>query len=248
MAHSESAEQRRKRPRSEPPMEAELRHEPKATIDLKQPRSNNATRSLATGSSAPSKKQKSEPELESDLLAEAYKPVAGVTIIETEHAERRKATAAAWVELLPKLVYPLMRWMWDKGRDQGTFVENCPCTQQQRDVKVISFTCVLRVSWLSVQLLMKRGLAISKVTITFCKHHPPAASLIRIGAFSSTPVRPPMWAFDIILLEYMSKQFAYGTPDISAWCNATSSFLSGQGVEKVPSAVRRSSSFGQVLK
>jgi hypothetical protein len=76
------------------------------------------------------------------------------------------------------------------------------------------------------------------VRISFCEHSPPAVSLVRLGAFSSTPIRPPAWAFDIVLLEYMSKQFAYGTPDVTAWCNATCSFLSSQGVEKVPTPVR----------
>ena len=144
MVHSESAGQKKKffLGESELP-KAELEHEPKATMDLKQPRFNNPTPSLARCSSAQSKKQKKESELELDLFTDAYEPVAHLTIIETEHAERRKATAAAWLELLPKLVYPLMQWMSDKGREQDAFMEGCSCNLQQRDVKVISFTCVL---------------------------------------------------------------------------------------------------------
>ena len=85
-------------------------------MDLKLPRFNNPARSLAACSSARPLKQKKEPELQLGMPADAYEPVASLTIIETEHAERRKATAAAWVELLPKLVYPLMRWMQEIGR------------------------------------------------------------------------------------------------------------------------------------
>lgn len=102
------------------------------------------------------------------------------------------------------------------------------------------YRLLVRFSPLTWMLCLLRDdyLAISNVRISFCEHSPPAVSLVQLGAFSSTPIRPPAWAFDIVLLEYMSKQFAYGTPDVTAWCNATCSFLSSQGVEKVPTPVR----------
>jgi hypothetical protein len=139
-----------------------------------------------------------------------------------------------------------MQWTCTRGREQIMPTQTCSCTQRERDVKVISFTSAFPFLAF-IPLLMIWVLAILQVRIAFCEHHPPAASLVKIGAFSSTPIKPPMWAFDITLLEYMSKQFAYGTPDISAWCNATSSFLSSQGVEKVPSPVRHSSLYGLSL-
>jgi hypothetical protein len=116
------------------------------------------------------------------------------------------------------------------------------CSAQEKCEGYLFYWYVLMVHLPDPQL-MGRFLAISEVQISFCEHNPPGVSLVNMGAFSSTPVRPPKWAFDIQLLEYMSKQFAYGTPDISAWCHATSSFLSSRGVEKVPSPVRHSHSF-----
>lgn len=92
---------------------------------------------------------------------------------------------------------------------------------------------------LSLRSSVDKGvLAISDEAIEYCEHLPPAVVLLRIGAFASTPVRSPKWGFDIKFLEFMSKQFSFGTPDVTAWCNATSSFLSSQGIEKVPSPVR----------
>jgi hypothetical protein len=158
-------------------------------------------------------------------------------IIETKHAWRRKATATAWAELLPKLVYPLMEWLCHEGGEQSKSPWSCSCPKWEKEVKVVSFTSAFHHS-ISHLYLMELASAISKVKITYCQHQPPAVSLVKLGAFSSTPIRPPAWAFDIMLLEYMSKQFAYGTPDISAWCNATTSFLSSRGVEKVPTPVR----------
>jgi hypothetical protein len=168
--------------------------------------------------------------------ASLYEPFPRPIIIETEHAERRRATAAAWAELLPRLVYPLMQWKHNKGRETSSWKQTCPCAQKEKVVNVISFTCMFTIEpW--ILRPDPWNLAISELRIAFCQHSPPAVSLVRMGAFSSTPIKPPMWAFDIVLLEYMSQHFAYGTPDVTAWCNATSSFLSGEGVEKVPSPV-----------
>jgi hypothetical protein len=71
-----------------------------------------------------------------------------------------------------------------------------------------------------------------------CKCKSPAAALIDLGCFSSTPTRAPAWAFDLSLLECASLQFLYGTPSISAWCNATCAFLLGRRVKGVPTSVR----------
>jgi len=173
--------------------------------------------------------------------SQLYKSIGGSIIIESEHAQHRKATAAAWAELLPKLVYPLMKWMAGE-REAPRSRLNCNCTRQERKVNVISFACKIFSSPSSTlqPLFDKWVLAISQVSVSHCKHLPPSVALLRIGAFSSTPVRPPKWAFSIKLLDFMSKQFTFGTPDVTAWCNATSSFLSSEGIEKVPSPVRQS--------
>lgn len=81
-------------------------------------------------------------------------------------------------------------------------------------------------------------LAIKRVSISYCSTcTPPAVALLHMGAFASTPTRPPKWAFDINLLEYMSMQFLFGVPNMMAWCNATSAFLQSCGAAAVPSPV-----------
>ena len=76
------------------------------------------------------------------------------------------------------------------------------------------------------------------MSISYCNTcTPPALAILRIGAFSSTPIRPPKWAFDINLLEHLSLQFVYGVPNMTAWCNATVAFLQGLRVDVVPSPV-----------
>ena len=60
-------------------------------------------------------------------------------IVETEHAGRRQATAAAWAKLLPELVYPLMEWMRDQGgRSKPSSL--CSCVKKEKELRVISFT------------------------------------------------------------------------------------------------------------
>lgn len=60
---------------------------------------------------------------------------------------------------------------------------------------------------------------------------------MRYGAFTSTPVNPPKWAFDLRYLACVREQFLAGIPNHSAWCAATVTFLKKDGCEGVPSAV-----------
>jgi len=80
------------------------------------------------------------------------------------------------------------------------------------------------------------NLGIEETCIKHCNCVPPGVALLQKGAFSSTPTRPPKWAFDIVLLDYILQHFAYGTPNVSAWCHASVAFLLGRGVQNVPSA------------
>jgi len=65
----------------------------------------------------------------------------------------------------------------------------------------------------------------------------PAIALIRQGAFTSTPVNPPKWAFNLQYLAFIQEQFLSGIPNYSAWCNGTVAFLTKEGCQQVPSAV-----------
>jgi len=109
------------------------------------PRLNQAASSQAGHAPPPSKKQKKESidsivqPLESLDPLEPFLPPLPV-ILETEHAARRKATAAAWAELLPKLVYPLMVWMLYRGEGQSKDSALCSCAKREKDVRVVSFT------------------------------------------------------------------------------------------------------------
>lgn len=62
---------------------------------------------------------------------------------------------------------------------------------------------------------------------------------MKLGIFTSTPVNPPKWAFDIQYLSFVQQQFLAGVPNFSAWCNATVAFLKKEGCEDVPSAVSK---------
>jgi hypothetical protein len=79
-----------------------------------------------------------------DGLAQPFEPLHSFVpplpvIVETEHAARRQATAAAWAKLLPELVYPLMEWMHGQG---GLSQPSswCSCMGKEKELRVISFT------------------------------------------------------------------------------------------------------------
>jgi hypothetical protein len=73
--------------------------------------------------------------------SQLYESIGGSIIIESEHAQHRKATAAAWAELLPKLVYLLMKWMAGERGEAARSRLNCSCTPQEKKVNVVSFAC-----------------------------------------------------------------------------------------------------------
>lgn len=79
--------------------------------------------------------------------------------------------------------------------------------------------------------------AITPVKIQFCGCTHPAIALIRQGAFTSTPVKAPKWAFNLQYLSFVREQFLAGVPNYSAWCSATVAFLQKQGCPEVPSEV-----------
>ena len=80
-------------------------------------------------------------------------------------------------------------------------------------------------------------LAITPINIQHCKCTHPAIALIQQGAFTSTPVNPPKWAFDLQYLAFIREQFLAGIPNFSAWCNGAVAFLTKDGCQQVPSAV-----------
>ena len=82
-------------------------------------------------------------------------------------------------------------------------------------------------------------LAITPIMIQYCECTHPAIALIRQGAFTSTPVNPPKWAFDLQYLAFVSEQFLAGIPNYSAWCNSAVAFLTKDGCQQVPTAVSK---------
>jgi len=152
------------------------------------------------------------------------------------------ATSAAWGALLPKLVYPLMLQQQSrKGRDtcssEISTTHQCSCPQQEAKVLVVSFTSK-RCHFYPVSMTPRPSLlAITSVNIGHCKCTHPAIALIRQGAFTSTPVNPPKWAFDLQYLAFIREQFLAGIPNFSAWCNGAVAFLTREGCQGVPSAV-----------
>jgi hypothetical protein len=114
------------------------------------PRLNQAASSQARPTQPPSKKQKIKTNLNDSLAQpleslEPFEPFEPFVpplpvILESGHAAQRKATAAAWAELLPKLVYPLMEWKCYQGKGQSKASPLCSCSKWEKKVNVISFT------------------------------------------------------------------------------------------------------------
>lgn len=167
-------------------------------------------------------------------------------IARLDHTAQRIATAAAWKLLLPKLVYPFMQWQEARAnkceplsvKGASEKCSDCLSGSLQAEVNVISFMSMFPIIPFAPNYDKLAFTAIQKVSILYCTHcTPPALSLLRLGVFSSTPIRPPKWGFDMNLLEHLSQLCAFGVPNLTAWCNATVAFLKNQGVEIVPSPV-----------
>ena len=150
------------------------------------------------------------------------------------------AAAGAWELLLPRLVYPLMEQ--EQGRRNLGPAERptkmpCLCLQKEAKVLVISFTSMYHQLYKVLIIATWPLLAITPVLIQYCKCTHPAIALIRQGAFTSTPVNPPRWAFNLQYLAFVREQFLAGILNYSAWCNAAVTFLRKEGCQQVPSAV-----------
>lgn len=174
-----------------------------------------------------------------DRLAELSQPEANQT---SRTFNENIATSAAWAALLPKLVYPLMAQQQSrKGRNAGTSgfstTRQCSCSQQDAKVLVVSFTSQCCRFYPVSTTPRPSLLAITPINIQHCKCTHPAVALIQQGAFTSTPVNPPKWAFDLQYLAFIREQFLAGIPNFSAWCNGTVAFLTKDGCQRVPSAV-----------
>jgi len=173
-------------------------------------------------------------------------------LLPAQKNSRRDTAALAWNSLIPSLVYPLMAQLakdrpaaptyhGSEIQDGGSPENFCllGCQVSSAIVQVISFGGI----WITPQasqvssLFLLFLLAINSLRIYHCKCKPPAVSLIEQGCFSSTPTKPPAWAFDLSLLEHASLQFLYSTPSVSAWCDAACHFLRGLRIPQVPSPV-----------
>ena len=175
----------------------------------------------------------------SDRLAELSPPEANQP---SRTFNENVATSAAWGALLPRLVYPLMVQRLSRksgGVRSSEFSPTCRCSCPQHDAKVlvVSFTCKYGHFYPVSTIPRPSLLAITPINIPRCKCTHPAIALIQQGAFTSTPVNPPKWAFDLQYLAFIREQFLAGTPNFSAWCNGTVAFLTKEGCQGVPSAV-----------
>jgi hypothetical protein len=128
-----------------------------------------------------------------------------------------------------------------KGRNtspsKSPTAPRCSCFQKDADVLVVSFTSKY-CSLCHVSTTPRPSLlAITPIKIQYCQCTHPAIVLIQQGAFTSTPVKPPKWAFDLQYLAFIREQFLSGIPNFSAWCNGTVAFLTKEGCQDVPTAV-----------
>jgi hypothetical protein len=113
----------------------------------------------------------------------------------------------------------------------------CSCPQHDAKVLVVSFTSQYCRFYPVSTTPRPSLLAITPINIRHCKCTHPAIALIQQGAFTSTPVNPPKWAFDLQYLAFIREQFLAGIPNFSAWCNGVIAFLTKEGCQRVPSAV-----------
>jgi hypothetical protein len=95
----------------------------------------------------------------------------------------------------------------------------------------------IHLSYMVLTISMLPLLAITPLTIQYCKCTHPAIVLIQQGSFTSTPINPPKWAFDLQYLAFIQEQFLAGIPNYSAWCKGAVAFLTKEGCQQVPSAV-----------
>ena len=175
----------------------------------------------------------------SDQLAELSQPEANQP---SRAFTENVATSAAWGALLPKLVYPLMVQQQSRNRrnaspSKSPTMPQCSCSQKDAQVLVVSFTCRYSPFYHVSTTPRPFLLAITPINIQHCKCTHPAIALIQQGAFTSTPVNPPKWAFDLQYLAFIREQFLAGIPNFSAWCNGTVAFLTKHGCQHIPSAV-----------
>ena len=144
---------------------------------------------------------------------------------------------------MPRLVYPLMeqeRQRRNLNTSDPPTTTQCSCLQRDAKVLVVSFTSMLpSVVCCSNNINTALVLAITPIMIQYCECTHPAIALIRQGAFTSTPVNPPKWAFDLQYLAFVSEQFLAGIPNYSAWCNGAIAFLTKDGCQQVPTAVSK---------
>lgn len=173
-----------------------------------------------------------------------------------DHTLRRQKNTAAWDTLLPTLVHPLMaalKTMSERPSKPAPWHDvdeplkcHLPCIRVTNVVNVLSFGGM----HLSLFIVIKHNnfsKGITQIEINHCNCVSPAVALLQRGCFPSTPIKAPKWAFDIGLLEFSALHFQYGTPNVSAWCNATSAFLSWCRVANVPNSVRPSNTIPQQL-
>jgi hypothetical protein len=170
---------------------------------------------------------------------------------ESSHTTRRIRNAAAWDEKLPLLTYPLMEAflqmslndhsvspLWLQPRCSSSCQNSCLERGETRTVRVILFGREIPAFSTPVQYshyLAASGIDI--IQLPRCPGVEPSVVLIEHGCFPSTPSHFPKWAFDIHLLEFSALHFKYSTPNMSAWCHSTISFMKWRQVPNPPTYV-----------
>lgn len=89
-------------------------------------------------------------------------------------------------------------------------------------------------------MLIHSSPGITEIEIEHCECKHPAVALLERGAFTSTPVKPPKWAFDLCYLSYVREQFLANVPNFTGWCAATVAFFAKEGASHLPTAVKSS--------
>ncbi|KAF9514014.1 hypothetical protein BS47DRAFT_1295493, partial [Hydnum rufescens UP504] len=129
----------------------------------------------------------------------------------------KEISADHWKHLIPTLVRPFMHWCQETsyGRHEGSqriIPLNCKCGKSARRVEVTA----VYTDRLEHHSLM------------YCECCPLALTLVAMGLFPASPIRPSI-AFSLSHLLFASKLFVYISPNITAWCSTISSNLIEKG-------------------
>ncbi|KAJ3753350.1 hypothetical protein EV360DRAFT_53630, partial [Lentinula raphanica] len=137
----------------------------------------------------------------------------------TTHRNKRLRQVTNWQTLvIPSLVPVYMKYLCNSANlAQEVTLESQTCVcmgsgERRLEVNVVSFNKVHRTS------------------LVVCQCRTAATQLMRLGLFGCAPIFPTL-AFDIRLLDFVTRLFLRISPNVTAFCAAIEDILRSQGYQ-----------------